>query len=126
MPIVTVTAQGRKSPQFKDAIFDAIQVSLAEVGVPKANKFHRFVELSKEDFRFGVDFPDARRPRGEDFILVEIVWSTGRHVLQKKKMLDTLAGLLETAGMDPENVMVYFQETAWENWSCAGGRLTYD
>ncbi|SEK17346.1 MULTISPECIES: tautomerase family protein [unclassified Variovorax] len=125
MPIVTVTAQGQKTPQFKDSIFNAIQKSMAEIGVPEANKFHRFIELSKEDFRFGAEFPDARRPRGDDFVLVEIVWSTGRHVLQKKKMLEKLAGLLESAGMDPEKMMVYFQETAWENWACAGGRLTY-
>jgi phenylpyruvate tautomerase PptA (4-oxalocrotonate tautomerase family) len=125
MPIVTVTSQGPKSLQFKDTVFNAIQDALAEVGVPNANKFHRFIELSPDDFRFGPDFPDARRPRGKDFLLIEIVWSTGRHVLHKKQMLEKLARSFEEAGMDPENMMVYFQETVWENWACAGGRLTY-
>jgi phenylpyruvate tautomerase PptA (4-oxalocrotonate tautomerase family) len=26
-------------------------------------------------------------------------------------------------GLDPENVMVCFKETAWENWVFGGGRL---
>jgi hypothetical protein len=28
-------------------------------------------------------------------------------------------------GFDPENVMVVFKETTWENWSFAGGRLLH-
>lgn len=31
--------------------------------------------------------------------------------------------LLAAAGLDPENVMVCFKETSWENWPFAGGRL---
>ena len=28
-------------------------------------------------------------------------------------------------GLDPENVMVCFKETTWENWSFGGGRLIH-
>ncbi|MDB5848306.1 MAG: hypothetical protein JWP29_2058 [Rhodoferax sp.] len=125
MPIITVTAMGEKSKSFKDAVFDAIQDALAEVGVPKTNKFHRFLELAPEDFRFDATFPDARRARDADFILIEIVWSTGRTVPMKKKVLEKLASSLQASGLEPENAMVYFQETAWENWACAAGRLTH-
>ncbi len=125
MPIVTVTARGRKTAEFKDAVFDAIQEGLAQAGVPRTNRFHRFIEQAPEDFRFHAEFPDARRPRTDDFLLVEIVWSTGRAVPVKKQALEALARALEAAGFDPENVMVYFIETAWENWACAGGRLTH-
>lgn len=125
MPIVTVTARGQKSKDFKDCVFDAIQDALAQAEVPRTNKFHRFVELSPEDFRFDPTVPDARRPRTDDFLLIEIVWSTGRTVPVKKKVVEQLALSLTMSGLDPENVMVYFQETAWDNWACAGGRLTH-
>lgn len=125
MPIITVTARGTKSTSFKDAVFNALQDALFDAGVPRTNKFHRFVELPPEDFRFHDAFPDARHPRTDDFLLIEIVWSTGRSVPVKKKMLETLAHALRASGFDPENVMVYFVDTAWENWACAGGRLTH-
>jgi phenylpyruvate tautomerase PptA (4-oxalocrotonate tautomerase family) len=32
---------------------------------------------------------------------------------------------LRTAGLDPENVMVVFKETSWENWSFSGGRILH-
>jgi phenylpyruvate tautomerase PptA (4-oxalocrotonate tautomerase family) len=32
---------------------------------------------------------------------------------------------LRTAGLDPENVMVVFKETSWENWAFAGGRILH-
>ena len=32
---------------------------------------------------------------------------------------------LRADGFDPENVMVVFKETTWENWSFAGGRMLH-
>jgi len=125
MPIVTITTRGKEPAAFKDALFDAVQEALLQAGVPKANKFHRFLELAPEDFRFDDRFPDARQPRNENFVLIEILWSAGRSVLVKRKVLQTLVEHLQASGIDPENAMVAFQETAWENWACAGGRLTH-
>lgn len=125
MPIVTITARGQKPVDFKNAVFDAVQQALLQAGVPKANKFHRFLELAPENFRFDGEFPDARHPRNDDFILIEILWSAGRSVLVKKKVLQTLVEHLQALGIDAENAMVAFQETTWESWACAGGRLTH-
>ena len=125
MPIVTITTRGKKPSAFKDALFDAVQEALLQAGVPKANKFHRFLELAPEDFRFDSQYPDARQPRNDNFVLIEILWSAGRSVLVKKKVLQTLVEQLEASGIDPENAMVAFQETGWESWACAGGRLTH-
>jgi phenylpyruvate tautomerase PptA (4-oxalocrotonate tautomerase family) len=58
-------------------------------------------------------------------VLIEILWSVGRSVKVKKKLLAELMERLRTAGLDPENVMVVFKETSWENWSFAGGRLIH-
>ena len=43
----------------------------------------------------------------------------------KKAMLGQLMTRLSTSGLDPENVMVVFKETAWENWAFGGGRLIH-
>jgi len=41
----------------------------------------------------------------------------------KRKILgDLVSGLRLDPGIGPEDVMVVFQETQWENWSFAGGR----
>ena len=32
---------------------------------------------------------------------------------------------LSGAGLNPENVMVCFKETTWENWAFGGGRLVH-
>ena len=58
-------------------------------------------------------------------MLIEILWSVGRSVKVKKKMLEDLIGRLKSAGLDTEHVMVCFKETTWENWAFAGGRLIH-
>jgi phenylpyruvate tautomerase PptA (4-oxalocrotonate tautomerase family) len=56
-------------------------------------------------------------------VLVEILLSVGRSVKVKRKILaDLVEGLRRDPGIDPENAMVVFKETQWENWSFAGGR----
>ena len=63
--------------------------------------------------------------RTQDFVLIEVLWSVGRSVKVTKKVIAELRPRLERAGLDPENVMVCFTETAWENWSFAGGRFIH-
>jgi phenylpyruvate tautomerase PptA (4-oxalocrotonate tautomerase family) len=59
-------------------------------------------------------------------VLVQILLSVGRSVKVKRKILaDLVAGLQRDLGIDPEDVMVVFQETQWENWSFAGGRMLH-
>jgi phenylpyruvate tautomerase PptA (4-oxalocrotonate tautomerase family) len=58
-------------------------------------------------------------------VLIEILWSVGRSVKVKKKLLAELMERLRGAGLDPENVMVVFKETSWENWAFAGGRMLH-
>jgi Tautomerase enzyme len=93
--------------------------------VPAADKFQRVIELEAEDFRFDLSYPDVKTERNEQFALVEILWSVGRSVKVKKKLLEELMGTLARAGVDTENVMVCLKETSWENWAFAGGRLIH-
>ena len=59
-------------------------------------------------------------------MLIEILLSVGRSVKVKKQILAHLiAGISKVPGLNPDNVMVVFKETLWENWAFGGGRLIH-
>ena len=123
MPFVTLTVRKPKTAAFKTATLAAVHAALVASGVPEKDVFHRVLALDAEDFRFDGTYPDLTRPRDADFILIEILLSVGRSVKVKRKILaDIVAGLARDPGADPENVMVVFKETQWENWAFSGGR----
>ena len=126
MPLVTVTLRKGRHATRLPAILDVVHRSLVSNGVPEADRFQRVLELDAERFRFDPRYPDAQRARGDDFVLVEILWSVGRSVKIKREVVgDIVTGLQRETGLDPEQVMVAFIETTWENWSFAGGRLLH-
>lgn len=123
MPLVTVTVRKSRSAAWKDAVLSAVHRALVASGVPEDDLFQRVLELADEDFRFDPHYPDVAAPRTAEFVLIEILLSVGRSVKVKRKILANLmAGLRRDPGLNPENVMVVFQETQWENWAFAGGR----
>ena len=126
MPLVTLTVREGKTAEFKSSVLGVVHSALVASGVPEKDRFHRVLELGAEDFRFDQNYPDLTSPRTDDFVLIEILLSVGRSVKVKKKILaDIVTGLARAPGLDPENVMVCFKETSWENWSFAGGRLIH-
>jgi hypothetical protein len=125
MPLVTLTVRKPKSNDFKTVMLNAVHGALVSSGVPATDRFQRVIELEPEDFRFDLTYPDVKTERNENFALIEILWSVGRSVKVKKKLLEELMGTLGQAGIDTENVMVCFKETSWENWAFAGGRLIH-
>lgn len=125
MPLVTLTLRKPKSASFKANVLDAVHAALISSGVPAADKFQRVIELDADDFRFDASYPDLTSQRNENSVLIEILWSVGRSVKVKKALLAGLMTSLEEQGLNPENVMVCFKETAWENWAFGGGRLIH-
>ncbi len=125
MPLVTLTIRKPKPATLKSAVLDAVHAALVSSGVPAADKFQRVIELEADDFRFDPTYPDVKTERNDDFVLIEILWSVGRSVKVKKKLLEELVAGLTRAGFDMENVMICFKETSWENWSFAGCRLIH-
>ena len=125
MPLVTLTVRRPKSAEFKAAVLDAVHAALVSAGVPAADRFQRVLKLTENDFRFDPAYPDLKSPRDADFVLIEILWSVGRSVKVKKKMLAELMESLAHAGLNTENVMVCIKETSWENWAFGGGRLIH-
>jgi len=125
MPFVTLTVRKPKTAEFKDKVLAAVHAALVATGVPDTDRFQRVLELDAADFRYNTHYPDVQTTRTDDFVLIEIVWSVGRSVKVKKKLLADLMDRLRADGFDPENVLVVFKETSWENWSFAGGRLLH-
>jgi phenylpyruvate tautomerase PptA (4-oxalocrotonate tautomerase family) len=125
MPLVTLTLRQGRSPALKTTVLDAVHAALVATGVPAADRFQRVIELDADDFRFDPKYPDVETARTDDFVLIEILWSAGRSVKVKRQLLQHLTATLGQAGLDPENVMVCFKETTWENWAFAGGRLIH-
>jgi phenylpyruvate tautomerase PptA (4-oxalocrotonate tautomerase family) len=125
VPLVTLTVRKPKSAEFKALVLDAVHAALVASGVPGADRFQRVLELAEADFRFDPGYPDLKSERNGDFVLIEILWSVGRSVKVKKKLLADLMESLARSGINTENVMVCFKETSWENWSFGGGRLIH-
>ena len=126
MPLVTLTVRNGKSAAFKSAVLEGVHGALVASGVPPTDRFHRVLELSADDFRYDPTYPDLTSPRTDDFVLIEILLSAGRSVKIKRKIAaDLIAALRESPGLDPENVMLAFKETTWENWSFGGGRFIH-
>lgn len=125
MPFITLTVRKPKTSAFKTKVLDAVHACLVSSGVPVTDKFQRVLELDADDFRFDARYPDLASDRDDEFVLIEILWSVGRSVKVKKKLLTELMEQLTEAGLNPENVMVCFKETSWENWSFGGGRLVH-
>jgi phenylpyruvate tautomerase PptA (4-oxalocrotonate tautomerase family) len=126
MPLVTVTARPGKPAAWKAAILAGVHRALVAAGVPEADRFQRVLELDETNFPFDGSYPDLASPRSHDFALIEILWSVGRSVKVKRKVVADIVDALRAApGLDPEHVMVVFKETQWENWAFGGGRLLH-
>jgi len=126
MPLVTLTLRPGKDAAFKSAVFEAVHGALVAAGVPPTDRFHRVLELAAEDFRYDAHYPDLTTPRTDDFVLIEVLLSAGRSVKIKRQIAtDLVEALHRSPGLAPDNVMLVFKETTWENWSFGGGRFLH-
>ena len=125
MPLITFTLQKGKPTAFKQQVGEAVHQSLVKIGVPSDDRFQRFIELDAENLVYSRTYPDLQEPRTADFIIIEILFSVGRSVKVKKQLLSHIIEGLQALGIAPNDVFVSFQETAWENWSFAGGKLLH-
>ena len=126
MPLVTVTLRRPREPAVKRAMLDAVHEALVASGVPAADRFQRVIVPAPGDLVVDPRYPDLDRDRDGDSVIVEVLWSVGRSVKVKRKVVaDIVAGVARAAAIGPDDVMVVFVETAWENWAFAGGRLLH-
>ena len=128
MPLVTLTVHAGTPSATRRQLLDAVHGALVAVGVPAADRFQRVIALADDDFVFDRHYAEsagARPPRDRRFAIAEVLWSVGRSVKVKRQFLQHLHGTLTADGFEPEQLMLVFKETAWENWSFAGTRLLH-
>jgi len=127
MPLITLTVLKPKTVEFKSDVLAAVHSALVASGVPLADRFQRVLELEPADFRFDPSYPDLATQRNAEFALIEILFSEGRSVKIKKKIVaDILTSLTaEPLKLVADNVMIVFKETRWENWVFGGGRFIH-
>ena len=125
MPVVTFTLLKGQPAALKTKLGDAVHLALENAGVPNTDRFQRFLELEKENFNYDLHYPDLAESRTDRFVLIEILFSVGRSVKIKQKILCDMHEHLQAAGISSNDVMVSFQETAWENWSFANGHIPH-
>jgi phenylpyruvate tautomerase PptA (4-oxalocrotonate tautomerase family) len=125
MPFITLTLlKGRQAAE-KKQILDAVHAALIDAGVPVADRFQRVLELEPENFIYDLNYPNLETPRTDKFMIIEIMLSVGRSVKVKRKILAHLMNGLTAMAVSPNDVMVAFKETAWENWAFANGELLH-
>jgi phenylpyruvate tautomerase PptA (4-oxalocrotonate tautomerase family) len=125
MPIVTLTVRQGCPADVRDSVLNAVHAALVDAGVHERDRFQRVLELPASDFRFDPTFPDVSTSRTDRFVLVEVLLGVGRSVKVKKAVLAGIVRRVAADGLDPENLMVVFQDVPWENWSPAGGRMPH-
>lgn len=128
MPLVTLTVQAAMATTQRRQLLDAIHHALVAVGVPEADRFQRVLVLEPGHLVVDPHYPEppgSPHPRDHRFAIAEVLWSVGRSVAVKRRFLQHLVDAQREAGLDPEQLLLVFKETAWENWSFAGGRLLH-
>jgi hypothetical protein len=121
MPIFTVTMKSPRSGPEKDRLSKAIHAATISAGYPEDDFFQRFLALDPDDLRADPHYPDLPRPRTDQLLLIEVLLSTGTQISRKKTLVVELVENLVDAGVDANDIMVFFVETDRSSGSFGGG-----
>jgi hypothetical protein len=126
MPLVTISLSDSWSVEDQKLIADGVHEAIGGVGFPERDRFQKIHRFSREQFLYDPHHPDLKEPRTEKFVLIEITISFGRSVEFKKNLLSRIIqNLGNDPGIEPNDVMVLFVETARENWAFSDGIQYY-
>ncbi|HVJ51226.1 MAG TPA: tautomerase family protein [Aliidongia sp.] len=123
MPLFTVTMRSDRDADEKNAISRAIHQASVSAGYPSNDLLQRFLCLEQDDLKIDPRYPDLPKPRTEKMLLIEVLVSSGTDADRKKRLLAALVEALDTAGTDPNDIMVFFIEIDRASSSFGGGRL---
>jgi Tautomerase enzyme len=123
MPLFTVTMRSNGSSNEKDRLSRAIHAASIAAGYPEDDFFQRFLSLGPSDLRVDLYYPALPKPRTDQMLMIEVLVSSGTDSTRKKRLVATLVEKLGEAGVDPNDIMVFFLETDRANGSFGGGRF---
>ena len=123
MPLFTVTMKSKRSTSEKDRLSRAIHAASIAAGYPEDDLFQRFLSLGPSDFRFDLYYPALPMPRTDQMLMIEVLVSSGTDTNRKKGLVAALVEKLSKAGIDPNDIMVFFLDTDRASGSFSGGRF---
>ena len=123
MPLFTVTMKSNGSTIEKDRLSRAIHAASIAAGYPEDDLFQRFLSLGPSDFRVDLYYPALPKPRTNQLLMIEALVSSGTDTDRKKGLVAALVEKLSEAGIDPNDIMVFFLETDRASGSFGGGQF---
>jgi tautomerase-like protein len=78
MPFVTFTVRRGLSAADKSRLSEAMLEAQVTAGYHRADRFHRFLEVDRDDLLVDPRFPDYATVRTDRFMVVEVIISSGR------------------------------------------------
>jgi len=123
MPLFTVTMRSERRGPDKGALSAAIHAASVSAGYPQNDMFQRFFSLEADDLLIDPTYPDLPKPRTEGLLMIEVLVSSGTATSQKQALLAALIARLDAAGVDANDVMVFFGEIDRASSSFANGQL---
>jgi phenylpyruvate tautomerase PptA (4-oxalocrotonate tautomerase family) len=112
MPFVTFTVRRGLSAADKSRLSEAMLEAQVTAGYPRADRFHRFLEVGQDDLLVDPRFPDYAAARTDRFMVVEVVISSGRPSTGTAAIIADEAVRLfgERLHLAPQDILFVFQE----------------
>ncbi len=124
MPLVRIDLRKGKDVAYRQKIGRAVYQAMVSVGVPENDRFQVIGEHDADGFQFDPSYLGIART--DDLVIIQITWSEGRTVEQKKALYKAIAeGLANSPGLRPEDVFISLVEVKKENWSFGNGVAQY-
>ncbi len=123
MPLFTLTMKSNGSTNEKDRLSRAIHAASIAAGYPEDDLFQRFLSLGPSDLRVDLYYPALPKPRTDQMLMIEVLVSSGTESNRKTGLVGALVEKLGEAGIDPNDIMVFFLETDRASGSFGGGRF---
>jgi phenylpyruvate tautomerase PptA (4-oxalocrotonate tautomerase family) len=130
MPLVRFTLRKGNSPEFLASVGQAVQAALvAQAKIPADDHFQIFHEVDRDNLVVDCCFaglpPSEPVERSEGVIIIEITLNEGRSDEVKSALYADIAARLGALGVRPDDVFINLIEVKKQNWSMAGGLMTY-
>jgi Tautomerase enzyme len=111
MPFVTFTVRRGLSAADKSRLSEAMLEAQVAAGYDRADRFHRFLEVDRDDLLVDPRFPDYATDRTDRFMVVEVVISRGRPTETATTIADKAVRLLgERLHLAPPDILFVFHE----------------
>jgi hypothetical protein len=111
MPFVTFTVRRGLSAADKSRLSEAMIEAQVAAGYHRTDRFHRFLEVDRDDLLADPRFPDYATDRTDRFMVVEVVISSDRPTRTASTIADEAIRLFgERLHLAPQDILFAFYQ----------------